>query len=54
LTKRLDYYEEALIISPNEPTALKSLGLCILAQDNFVSALKNLNKAIESTSDEKI
>jgi tetratricopeptide (TPR) repeat protein len=51
--RALDYYEEALIISPNEPTALKSLGSLYLAQDNFVLALKNLKKAIESTSDEK-
>ncbi len=51
--KGLGYYEKALEIQPNEPTALKSLGALYLAQDNFESALANLDKAIEMTSDDK-
>jgi len=49
----LSYYEKALALQPNEPTALKSLGALYLAQDNFDEALKNLDKAIEMTSEDK-
>ena len=51
--KGLDYYERALAIQPNEPTALKSLGALYLAQDDFESALANLDKAIEMTSNDQ-
>ena len=50
--KGLEYYEQALAMDPNEPTALKSLGALYLAQDNFDSALKNLDLAIEKTDDD--
>ena len=49
----LKYYEEALAMQPNEPTALKSLGALYLAQNNFESALTNLDKAIEMTAEDK-
>ena len=49
----LNYYEQALAIQPNEPTALKSLGALYLAKDDFESALANLDKAIEMTSDDR-
>lgn len=51
--KGLEYYEEALSINPDEPTALKSLGALYLARDDFDSALKNLDLAIEKTDDDK-
>ncbi len=51
--KGLEYYEQALAMNPNEPTALKSLGALYLAQDNFDAALKNLDLAIEKTNDDK-
>ena len=51
--KALQYYEEALELNPNEPTALKSLGALYLAQDNFSEALKNLDLAIDKTDEDK-
>ena len=50
--KGLGYYEQALAMDPNEPTALKSLGALYLAQNNFDAALKNLDMAIEKTNDD--
>jgi tetratricopeptide (TPR) repeat protein len=51
--KGLEYYEQALAINPNEPTALKSLGALYLAQNSFDAALKNLDLAIEKTDEDK-
>jgi tetratricopeptide (TPR) repeat protein len=51
--KGLSYYEKAININPNEPTALKSIGALYLAQDDYDSALINLNKALENTEDDK-
>ena len=51
--KGLGYYEQALAMDPNEPTALKSLGALYLAQNNFDAALINLDMAIEKTNDDK-
>ena len=51
--KGLEYYEQALAMEPLEPTALKSLGALYLAQDKFDAALKNLDLAIENTSEDR-
>tara|TARA_Y100000287_G_C14225657_1_gene358848 strand:+ start:391 stop:1491 length:1101 start_codon:yes stop_codon:yes gene_type:complete len=47
-----NYYEKALELDPKDPTVLKSLGALYLAQDKFESALKNLNLAIDLTSED--